>query len=152
MRWGGSRAVVACPWQTRPRRRRIAALGALAAAASEQNVVVLAGEGDIHLHPKIGADWMLPGTQRLVVTPGNDEKRHLAGAFEPLQGRLVHVEGDRKASWRFLNLLRALLESCDEAETLHVILDNFIIHESRLVQAWLAEPGARLWLHLLPPY
>ncbi len=95
---------------------------------------------------------MLPGTQRLVVTAGNNEKRYLAGAYEPLYGLLVHVEGDRKASWLFLNLPRALLESYDTAEAIHVILDNFIIHKSRLVQAWLAEFGAWLQLHFLPPY
>ena len=52
---------------------------------------------------------MLPGTQRVVVTPGNNEKRQLAGAYDPLHQRLVYVEGDRKASWLFLHLLRALL-------------------------------------------
>lgn len=152
VRWGRPRAVVSCPWRTRRRQRRIAALRALAAAATDRNVVVFADEVDIHLNPKIGADWMLPGTQRLVITPGNNEKRYLAGAYEPRHGRLVYVEGDRKASWLFLNLLRALLESYETAEAIHVILDNFIIHKSRLVQAWLAEFGARLRLHFQPPY
>jgi transposase len=95
---------------------------------------------------------MLPGTQRLVLTPGNNEKRYLAGAYEPLNDRLVYVEGDRKASWIFLNLLRALLETYDRALTIHVILDNYIIHKSRVTQAWLAEFGVRLRLHFLPPY
>jgi transposase len=152
VRWGRPRAVVACPWRTRRRQRRIAALRALAAAADDRNVVVFADEVDIHLNPKIGADWMLPGTQRLVMTPGNNEKRYLAGAYEPHGRRLVYVEGDRKASWLFLNLLRALLESYRDTETIHVILDNFIIHKSRLVQAWMAEFGTRLRLHFLPPY
>ena len=61
---------------------------------------------------------MLPGTQRLVLTPGNNEKRYLAGAYEPLNDRLVYVEGDRKASWIFLNLLRALNETYEDAETI----------------------------------
>ncbi len=113
---------------------------------------MFADEVDIHLNPTIGADWMLPGTQRLVMTPGNTEKRYLAGAYETRCGRLAYVEGDRKASWLFLNLLRARLESYNAAEMIHLILDNFIIHKSRLVQAWLAEFGARLRLHFLPPY
>ena len=95
---------------------------------------------------------MLPGTQRMVLTPGNNEKRYLAGAYEPLRQRLVYVEGERKASWLFLNLLRALLKAYQGAETIHVILDNFIIHKSRVTQAWLAEFGGRLRLHFLPPY
>jgi len=151
-RWGRPRPVVNCPWRTRRRQRRIAALRQLAASASDADVVVFADEVDVHLNPKIGPDWMLPGTQRLVVTPGNNEKRYLAGAYEPLHDRLVYVEGERKASWLFLNLLRALLETYDDAETIHVILDNYIVHKSRITQAWLAEFGPRLQLHFLPPY
>ena len=151
-RWGRPRPIVACPWRARRRQRRIAALKQLAAGASDTNVVVYADEIDIHLNPKIGPDWMLPATQRLVLTPGNNEKRYLAGAYEPRNDRLVYVEGDRKASWLFLNLLRALLETYEYAQTIHVILDNFIIHKSRVTQAWLAEFGDRLHLHFLPPY
>ncbi len=152
VRWGRPRPIVACPWRTRRRQRRIAALKQLAASASDENVVVYADEVDIHLNPKIGPDWMLPGTQRLVLTPGNNEKRYLAGAYEPLNDRLVYVEGDRKASWIFLNLLRALIETYEYAKSIHVILDNYIIHKSQVTKAWLAEFGARLQLHFLPPY
>ena len=151
-RWGRPRPVVACPWRARRRQRRIAVLRQLAASASDANVVVFADEVDIHLNPKIGPDWMLPGTQRLVLTPGNNEKRYLAGAYEPLHDRLVDVEGERKASWLFLNLLRALIETYEVAETIHVILDNYIVHKSQVTKAWLAEFGARVQLHFLPPY
>jgi len=151
-RWGRPRPIVACPWRARRRQRRIAVLKQLAASASDQHVVVFADEVDIHLNPKIGPDWMLPGTQRLVLTPGKNEKRYLAGAYEPLHDRLVYVEGDRKASWIFLNLLRALIETYEDAEIIHVILDNYIIHKSRVAHAWLAEFGERVRLHFLPPY
>jgi transposase len=151
-RWGRPRPIVACPWKARRRQRRIVALRRLAAAASDEQVVVYADEVDIHLNPKIGPDWMLPGVQRVVLTPGNNEKRYLAGAYEPLHGRLVYVEGDRKASWLFLNLLRALLKAHRCAKSIHVILDNFIIHKSRIVRAWLVQFGARIRLHFLPPY
>ena len=152
VRWGRPWPIVSCPWRTRRRQRRIVALRQLAAAATDENVVVYMDEVDVHLNPKIGPDWMLPGTQRLVITPGKNQKRYLAGAYEPLNDRLLYVEGDRKASWLFLNLLRALLETYDHAETIHVILDNFIIHKSRVTQAWLAEFGDRIRLHFLPPY
>lgn len=152
VRWGRPRPIVACPWRTRRRQRRIAALKQLAASASDENVVVYADEVDIHLNPKIGPDWMLPHTQRLVLTPGNNEKRYLAGSYEPLNDRLVYVEGDRKASWIFLNLLRALIETYRFAKSIHVILDNYIIHKSGVTKAWLAEFGDRIQLHFLPPY
>lgn len=151
-RWGRPRPIVACPWKAARRQRRIAELQRLVASASDSNVVVYGDEVDIHLNPKLGPDWMLPGMQRLVLTPGNNEKRYLAGAFEPLHGRLVYVEGDRKVSWLFLHLLRALLDTYHGARTLHVILDNFIIHKSRVTKAWLAEFGTKIRLHFLPPY
>ena len=64
----------------------------------------------------------------------------------------MYVEGDRKASWIFLNLLRALIETYESAKSIHVILDNYIIHKSQVTKAWLAEFGVRLQLHFLPPY
>ena len=152
VRWGRPLPVVSCPWRRARRQRRIAALRRLAASASDSEVVVYADEVDLHLNPKIGPDWMLPGAQRIVVTPGNNEKRHLAGAYEPRTERLVYVEGTRKASWLFLDLLRALLVSYDRATRIHVILDNYIVHKSRVTRAWLAEFGARIQLHFLPPY
>ena len=45
-----------------------------------------------------------------------------------------------------------MLESYVEADTIHVILDNYVIHKSRVAQAWLAQFGDRLRLHFLPPY
>lgn len=38
-------------------------------------------EVDIHLNPKIGADWQLLGKQKRVVTPGQNEKYYLAGVL-----------------------------------------------------------------------
>lgn len=151
-RWGRPRPVVTCPWQARRRQRRIAQLRTLAASATADEVVVYVDEVDIHLNPKIGPDWMLPGFQRLVMTPGKNEKRYLAGAYEPRTQRLVYVEGEGKASWLFLNLLRALLEAYQRARTIHVILDNYVIHKSRMTLQYLAGHGHRLRLHFLPPY
>lgn len=78
---------------------------------------------------------MLPGTQRLVLTQGQNENRYIAGAYEPRRNRLVFVEGDRKASWLFLNLLRARLEAYEDAQTIHLILDNYVIHKSAVTKA-----------------
>ena len=86
------------------------------------------------------------------MTPGKNEKRYLAGAFDHQRKRLVYVEGNRKASWLFLNLLRALLATYRGMRTIHLILDNYIIHKSKIVRAWLAGHGAKLRLAFLPPY
>ena len=152
VRWGRPRPVVACPWKAARRVRRIARLKRLAAHRSPHEALFYVDEVDIHLNPKIGPDWMLPGSQRLIMTPGKNEKRYLAGAYDPIHQRLIYVEGDRKASWLFLNLLRALLDACRGVRVIHLILDNFIIHKSRVTLAWLREHGVRLRMHFLPPY
>ena len=152
VRWGRPRPVVACPWKAARRVRRIGVLRRLAKEQRPHEALFYIDEVDIHLNPKIGPDWMLPGTQRLVMTPGKNEKRYLAGAYDPIHQRLIYVEGDRKASWLFLNLLRALVDACRGIRVIHLILDNYIIHKSRLAQTWLREHGARLRLHFLPPY
>ena len=152
VRWGRPRPIVRCPWKAAHRAARIAALRRLAARRCAGEVVLYVDEVDVHLNPKIGPDWMLPGTQREVMTPGKNEKRHLAGAYDPTHPRLVYVTGDHKASWLFLNLLRALLDAYRWARRIHLILDNYVIHKSRLTLAWLAHHGAKLRLHFLPPY
>jgi transposase len=151
VRWGRARPVVACPWKTARRKRRLAHLRRLAENPPAHEVAVFVDEIDIHLNPKIGPDWMLPGSQRLIVTPGKNEKRYLAGAYDPIRQRMTYVEGDRKVSWLFLNLLRALQRAYRWAHVIHVILDNYVIHKSRIVQlALMSMP--RIRLHFLPPY
>ncbi len=152
VRWGRPRPIVRGPWKAAHRAARIASLRRLATARPAGEVVLYLDEVDLHLNPKSGPDWMLPATQREVVTPGKNEQRHLAGAYDPAHPRLVYVTGDPKASWRFLNLLRALLDTYRWARRIHLILDNYIIHKSRLTRAWLGRHGAKLRLHFLPPY
>ena len=153
VRWGRARPVAPrWAWKAARRAARITTLRRLARKPPPGEVVVYADEVDIHLNPKIGFDWMLPGTQREIPTPGQNEKRYLAGAYDPAHQRLGYVAGDRKASWLFLNLLRGLQEAYRWARVIHVILDNSIIHKSELTRAWLSMHGAKLRLHFLPPY
>jgi transposase len=151
VRWGRPKPVVACPWKAARRKRRVTSLRRLERSLPKDEALVHADEVDIHLNPRIGPDWMLPGTQRIVVTPGQNEKRYIAGAYDPKSHRMIYVEGDRKASWLFLNLLRILQKVYDTVRRIHVILDNYVIHKSRLVQETLKKMG-RISLHFLPPY
>jgi hypothetical protein len=41
------------------------------------------------MNPQIGFDWMLPGTQRQVMTPGKNVKRYLACALDAQTDHLV---------------------------------------------------------------
>ena len=150
-RRGRPRPVVCCPWPARDRDARIRGLHRLAAHPPPGAVVLFEDEVDIHLNPKLGYDWMLPGQQKVVVTPGKNAKRYLAGALNPETGRLLWVSGERKTSALFLDLLAHLLDAYPAAAAVHLILDNDGIHRSKAVAAALGSWAARIRLHFLPP-
>ena len=104
----GQHPVLSCPWPAVRRQRRLAELRRLVLRPGPREVVLYADEVDLHLDPKIGRDWMLPGPQRRVMTPGKNQKHDLVGAHDPRRAEFVGVDRDRKATWLFLNLLRAL--------------------------------------------
>ena len=65
-------------------------------------------EADIDLNPRIGFDWMLPGTQRRVMTPGKNIKRYMAGAMDAQTDRMIWTKRERKNSRLFIDLLKKL--------------------------------------------
>lgn len=66
---------------------KMVALHEALAKCSAENPVFYEDEVDIHLNPKIGADWQLRGQQKRVVTPGQNEKYYLAGALHSGYGK-----------------------------------------------------------------
>jgi transposase len=151
-RRGRPRPVVRCPWSKAAKNRRIRTIRRLLANLPPGEVAVYQDEVDIHLNPKIGLDWMNRGQQKEVVTPGQNEKRYLAGAMNARTGELTVVEGLRKNSVLFIALLKALREDYPTTRRIHVVLDNFRIHTSCISQMALAAFGGRIVLHFLPPY
>lgn len=107
---------------------------------------------DVHLNPKLGPDWMLPGQRRQVVTPGNNQKRYVAGALNSRTGTLTWVKSKRKTSALFIELVRTVSVAYPTAKRLHFILDNAATHSSKKTKKMLAELGDRVVLHFLPPY
>ena len=152
IRLGRPKPIVGCPWKKSRRTRRINEIRRLIESAPVDEVVVYADEVDIHLNPKIGPDYMLPGTQKTVLTPGKNEKRYLAGALDARTGRLTWVESDRKNSDLFVRQLWQLLRDYPNARRIHIILDNYKIHSSQHTKLALASAGDRIKLHFLPPY
>lgn len=151
-RRGRPRPTVGCPWSKTAKTRRINAINKLRANCKGNEIIVYEDEVDIHLNPKIGMDWMNRGHQKEVLTPGQNQKRYLAGALNPATGELAVVEGNQKNSDLFLRLLESLLEQYPHAKRIHVILDNYRIHSSRIVQAALTHRLKRISLEFLPPY
>jgi transposase len=146
------RPTVGCPWSKRRKDRRLKQLRELIENLPPDEVACYEDEVDIHLNPKIGYDWAGYGQQKQVVTPGQNVKRYLAGALDVRTGELLYVEGERKDSWLFVRLLGKLYLHYAQAKVIHVILDNYGIHDSMLVAWGLLEAGGRIQLHPLPPY
>ena len=115
--------IVNCPWRKSRRLRRLRAIRQLIDNLARGEVVLYVSEVDIHLNPKTGPDWTPAGKQKFVLTPGCNEKRYLAGALNPKTGKLSWMEGDRKNSLLFLQLLHKLVTKTHRtARRIHLIL------------------------------
>jgi len=71
---------------------------------------------DIHLNPKIGADWQLRGQQKRVVTPGQNENYYLAGALHSGTGKVSNIGGNSKSLSLFIRNLKHLKATCRRAK------------------------------------
>lgn len=151
-RLGQPKPVVGCPWSKIAKGRRLAAICRAIKGRNEGEIAFYLDEVDIHLNPKIGPDWMNRGKQKQVMTPGQNAKRYICGALNVDSGRIEYVAGEKKNSLLFIATLERLLKLHPHASAIHVVLDNFRIHSSKQVQAWMKQNGHRIRLHFLPPY
>jgi transposase len=125
----------------------------LIASLPADETVVFQDEVDVHLNPKIGSCWMVRSQQAEVVTPGNNEKRHLAGSLNWRTGRLIlSAPGTRRNADLFLEHLDHLRRSLRCYRVIHVVCDNARFHDCRKVREYLARWGGRIVLHYLPKY
>lgn len=115
--------------------------------------LVFADELDIHLLPKVGYQWMAKGEVVEIVTPGQNQRRYLAGALDHLTGHVIACLGERKTAMLFLELLKALDGAYPSSryQQLYVVVDNYRIHKAKAVAQWLAM-HPRIELLYLPTY
>ena len=151
-RLGTPKPIVLCPWKRDARLQRLAEIRALENGATATEPVLYSDEVDIHLNPKIGRDWMLPGQQRRVVTPGKNQKFYLAGALDVRTGLLHTTGAPKKNASLFCDLLRLLAKTYPRARHIHLVVDNYSIHSAHETNRLLEELGGRIVLHFLPPY
>ncbi len=151
-RLGVPKPVVLCPWSRDARERRLKEIRRLEERASPSEPVLYVDEVDIHLNPRIGRDWMLRGYQRRIVTPGQNQKFYLAGALDVRTGKLVTTGAPSKSAELFTRLLWQLANRYRGAHRIHLILDNYVIHSAKATRHMLAQLGAPIILHFLPPY
>lgn len=152
IRRGMPKPTVGCPWSPRARKRRLGLIRRVLETLPASEAAVWEDEIDIHLNPKIGPDYMLPGQQKTVLTPGKNVKHYVAGALDAVTGHVTWVQAPRKSGALFIALLERLSRYYAERSIIHVILDNYVIHSSRAVQQALAGFDGRFVLHFLPPY
>jgi transposase len=151
-RKGRPRPGVRCPWPAWKRQRRLRELRKLIETLPPDEIALFEDEVDIHLNPKIGPDWMLPGTQKEVVTPGQNQKRYIAGVIRAWGKDLLWVSGPSKRSALFIQLVEKLCAQFPSYQLLHLIVDNYIIHTSQITQKGIAAKKGKVQCHFLPPY
>ena len=146
------KALTPCPWSEKARKHRMEQVHRLIARLRPDEAAVWEDETDVDLNPRIGRDWMPMGVRRTVMTPGKNVKHQFAAAMDAKSKRLIWADGPKKNSGLFIALLKKLLARYAHKRRIHVILDNFKIHKSKQVWAWMKEFGERIQLHFLPPY
>jgi len=140
------------------RAARLAALRELLRTLPDDETAVFMDEVEVHTNPKIGCMWMQRGDQATVDTPGDNQKRVLAGSLHWRTGRLIETWGadkEGRTAGLFLRHLDDLRRAFRQYKVIHVICDNAVNHrpdKSRAVRAYLDEWGDRVRVHFLPRY
>lgn len=150
-RRGRPKPTVECPLSDRQRRRRLANIRRLLDELPADEVAVYEDEVDIHLNPKVGFAFLPRGHQKLLMTPGKNEKAYIAGTLDAREGTVLWVGETLKNSSLFIKMLRKLDSHYAAARRIHVIVDNYGIHKSAETKAALGDMP-RIQLHFLPPY
>jgi putative transposase len=137
------------------RESKLEALRQLLANLPADEVAVFQDEVDIHLNPKIGSMWMRRGQQAEVATPGDNDKRHLAGSMNWRTGALWTTAGTKRDGALFVRHLDDLRRRLRRYRVIHVICDNARFHRPetcKRLQEYLEVWGHRIVLHYLPLY
>lgn len=140
------------------REKKLAALRALLKRLPPDETAVFMDEVDVNLNPKVGCMWMRRGEQATVETPGNNEKRYLAGSIHWRTGRVILTTGkprEGRSAALFLRHLDDLRRAFRHYKVIHVICDNAGFHKpekSKAVKKYMAEWAGRVVVHYLPTY
>ena len=119
----------------------------------DDETAVFEDEVDLALNPKIGCMWMRQGQQAQVVTPGDNEKKYLAGSLHWRTGALLTTAGDKRDGALFVAHLHELRRRLRRYRVIHVICDNAKFHtDCWAVWEFCHQYGDRVQLHFLPKY
>jgi transposase len=151
-RYGAARPAPKPDWEETRKKRRVRQILNVVAHLPRNEVAYYEDELDVHLNPKIGRDWMLPNTQKTVITPGKNVKRYVYGALAVDGRELIAMTSRKKNADGFVEFLHRLRAKNPRARRIHLVLDNYIIHKCHKTERALAQFGSLFALHFLPPY
>jgi transposase len=151
--WRWKRAKLAAKDNDPERVAKLARIRLLWERLGPRQGLLFADELDIALLPKPGYQWMKKDTQVEVMTPGKNEKRYLAGAWDVRTGQVHHRVWASKTNGLFRDLLDRLAAAypARHYDRIYVVVDNYKIHKAQAVQRWLAA-HPRFELVFLPTY
>lgn len=137
------------------RSRKLKKLREFLANLPEDEIAFFQDEVDISTNPKIGCMWMPKGKQAKVPTPGDNDKRYLAGSMDWRTGKLIATEGKGRNADLFIAHLDELRCRYRGYHKIHLICDNAHFHtikRCKKVREYMAQWGHRIELHYLPKY
>lgn len=140
------------------RQQKRAALRRLLHELPPDETAVFLDEVEVHTNPKVGCLWLRKGQQAVVLTPGTNDKRVLAGSIHGRTGRVVLTEGlpkEGRTAALFCRHLDDLRRAFRRYRVLPILGDNARTHkpeQARLVKEYLGRWGGRVVLHYLPLY
>jgi transposase len=151
--WRWKRAKLAAKDDDPARVSKLARIRLLWEGLQPRQALLFADELDIALLPKPGYQWMKKGTQVEVMTPGKNEKRYLAGAWDVRTGQVHQRVWASKTNGLFRDLLETLATAypARRFDRIYVVVDNYKIHKAQAVHSWL-EAHPRFELVFLPTY
>lgn len=102
--------------------------------------------------PVLVACWMRKGCQKRISTPGNQQWRHLFGAYNWATDDVITLISEKRNSETFIAFLEHLVAQHDGKRPLVIVLDNGSIHRSNATQAAFAVLENDLQPLFLPKY
>jgi hypothetical protein len=120
-------------------------------------ILLYEDEIDLNLLPGIIRCWTRRGSQRKILTPGQNVKRYGFGAVNFLSGRITYRISERKNSDGFIALIEQIVADYCPGDIytslkIGLVVDNFIIHRSKKTQAILDKYADRIEIVPLPTY
>lgn len=120
-------------------------------------VLLYEDEVDLNLLPGVVRCWTRKGEQRKIPTPGTNKKRYGFGAVNFVTGELTTQIGEHKNSKGFGTLIEAMIvryrpDLRQPGPKIVVVVDNYIIHRSKITHQVLTTYADCLEVYRLPTY